>query len=149
MMNVPNYQQTTTPMPVYPQYAYPQPQGQQAYQQQAPAQAYHMTQTPYPQYQQPLQPQQTPMAQPQSLVSPTQQIDKSMTEAVLRSDVVAEYAAIVNLSEHAVNLAKEIETTQDPNKKARLKTLFNNVNLLIAQRENRANTLDAQANTYM
>lgn len=141
MMNVPNYQQTTTPMPVYPQYAYPQPQ--------VPAQAYHMTQTPYPQYQQPIQPQQTQMAQPQSLVSPTQQIDKSMTEAVLRSDVVAEYAAIVNLSEHAVNLAKEIEATQDPNKKARLKTLFNNVNLLIAQRENKANILDAQANTYM
>ena len=115
-----NYQTVPQQAPVYPQqYAYAQPQTQNA----APVQ-------------QPAQPAQV------------QPLDNSRIAVQFTTELVAECAALVELNRLAVNVAKEIEKTQDPEKKARLQTHAADLNQLIAMREAKVNQMKAQCDMY-
>lgn len=149
MMNVPNYpvqnttqtQAQTYQQPVYTQQPayYPQVNYQTV-----PTPAYSQ-QYVYPQTQ-----QAAPVQQPQQAMQAPQipQVDTSRIAVQLTSDLVAECAALVELNKLAVNVTKEIEQTQDPQKKARLQTHAQDLNQLIAMREAKVNQLQAQCKQY-
>ena len=168
MMNGANYsvQNTVTQPPVYQQPVYTQQpvnyQQQYAYPQvnyQQPAQTVPAApqQYAYPQinYQTPPQsapvyPQATQIQQPQQ-ISQAQQVpplDKERIAVQLNTELVAECAALVELNRLAVNVTKEIEKTQDAQKKARLQTHSQDLNQLIAMREAKVNQLQAQCKQY-
>lgn len=137
MMNVPNYpvQNTTqTQAQTYQQPVYTQ---QPAY---YPQVNYQTVPTPaYPQQYVYPQTQQAPQIP---------QVDTSRIAVQLTSDLVAECAALVELNKLGVNVTKEIEQTQDPQKKARLQTHAQDLNQLIAMREAKVNQLQAQCKQY-
>lgn len=152
-MNTPYYPASAaTQSPVYQQPVYTQPS------------VFTQPQYSYPQANYQTSPQQTPVypqqyagaqqmqssAPVQQSVQPAQvaQPDNSRIAVQFTTELVAECAALVELNRLAVNVAKEIEKTQDPEKKARLQTHAADLNQLIAMREAKVNQLKAQCDMY-
>lgn len=147
MMNGANYsvQNTVTQPPVYQQPVYTQQPVN--YQQQY---AYPQINYQTPPQSAPVYPQATQIQQPQQ-ISQAQQVpplDKERIAVQLTTELVAECAALVELNRLAVNVTKEIEKTQDAQKKARLQTHSQDLNQLIAMREAKVNQLQAQCKQY-
>ena len=152
-MNTPYYSASAaTQPPVYQQPVYTQPS------------VFTQPQYSYPQANYQTSPQQTPVypqqyagaqqmqsaALVQQSVQPAQvqPLDNSRIAVQFTTELVAECAALVELNRLAVNVAKEIEKTQDPEKKARLQTHAADLNQLIAMREAKVNQLKAQCDMY-
>lgn len=152
-MNTPYYSASAaTQPPVYQQPVYTQPS------------VFTQPQYSYPQANYQTSPQQTPVypqqyagAQQMQSAAPVQQSvqpaqvaqpDNSRIAVQFTTELVAECAALVELNRLAVNVAKEIEKTQDPEKKARLQTHAADLNQLIAMREAKVNQMKAQCDMY-
>ena len=133
MMNVPYYQPQVQSFST-PTYTIPPVQAQQMPQaaqiQQYPSQSYTI-----------------PQAQP-TQVSQIPQVDNSRISAQFEAEILAETAALVELSKCAVNVEKNIQQTQDPQKKARLQSHVQDLNQLIAQREQKIEQLKMQNKQY-
>ena len=81
-------------------------------------------------------------------VSQIPSIDNSRVSSQLSAEILAETAALVELSKAAVNVEKDIQQTQDPQKKARLQTHIQDLNQIIAQREQKIEQLKMQNKQY-
>ena len=90
----------------------------------------------------PVQAQQMPQA------AQIPQIDNSRISAQFEAEILAETAALVELSKCAVNVEKNIQQTQDPQKKARLQSHVQDLIQLIAQREQKIEQLKMQNKQY-
>lgn len=76
------------------------------------------------------------------------QIDNSRISAQFAAEILAETAALVELSKCAVNVEKDIQQTQDPMKKARLQSHVQDLDQLIALKEQKINQLQMQNKQY-
>lgn len=93
-------------------------------------------------------PVQAPQMPQVSQVSQIPQVDNSRVSSQLSAEILAETAALVELSKAAVNVEKDIQQTQDPQKKARLQTHVQDLNQIIAQREQKIEQLKMQNKQY-
>ncbi len=94
-----------------------------------------------------MQPVQGNIIPPQTTVQNSTQNDMRKTalkeqSMVISYNIAAEYSAISRMSEILANIAKEIKSEEDSQRKKTLETRLNNLNNMILQREFRINQME-------